>query len=549
MELKFKNKVIGLRINNKNNDNYKRSYITPNVNDGDVSKTLVRDESISSTYVNDINFDLDTNFVEDNKLIMFYRGVSNYPVVDQAIEIITNETVNTTTKKQISIDVDNTTFSKKVKKRITEEFDEILRLYKFKNNGHDYFKDWYIDGRLFYEIIVDPENIKEGIQELRPINPFNIRKIYFIDMLTDNKNNYVYEEVREYFIYSEKPANLPQNSGGRYRDITSFMSSNDFIVFEKDSIVYSNSGVYDRSNGVVLSHLNKASRPANQLKMMEDALVIYRIARAPERRAVYVDVDGISPAKHQQAVNNFARNFKNDLKYDSSTGTVKSNKLFSSLMEDYFIPRYQGKNTEIELLEGGKSLGEIEDVEYFEKKLFQSLNVPLSRLQPDTGFTIGKTSEITREEITFNKFVNRLRLKFSEIFMQPLRVQLIAKGIVTPEEWEDNEYFMEINFPSDVNFNKLVELDILQSKLDLVDSINSYVGRYFSEDYVRKEILDMTDEEITQIKKEINKDDEEETEQIHDVVDSVMTVADNFSSVENDNDDEYDNETDEVTNE
>lgn len=548
MELKFRNKLIGLKINNKNKYDYKRSYIAPNVNDGDISKTLIRDDTASSTYVNDITFDVDTNFIEDNKLIAYYRDISKYPIVDQAIEIICNETVNTTTKKQLKLNVDDTNFSAEVKRKIIEEFDEILRLYNFRYNGHDAFKDWYIDGRLFYEIIIDPNNLKKGIQELRPINPFYIRKIYFINTITDDRNNFMYEDVQEYYIYSEKTSNLP-NSGGRFRDLNNYLNNPDFIVFEKDSIVYSNSGVYDRSNGVILSHLNKSIRIINQLKMMEDALVIYRVARAPERRVVYVDVDGIQPSKHDQTVRNFAINFKQDVMYDSASGTVKSKNLFNSLMEDYFLPRYRGKNTEIVTLEGGKSLGEVEDVEYFERKSFQSLNVPVSRLQPDTGFTIGKTSEITREEVTFNKFIERLRLKFVPVFLQPLRVQLIAKGIITPEEWDENEYYFDIIFPSDVNFNKLVELDIIQSKLDILSSIHSYVGKdgYYSKEYVRREILDLSDEEIAQIKKEIAEEDEDRYEDIENAVSSIFDASE-MLDVRGDDEDLDNQDTDEKEN-
>lgn len=483
------------------------SYIRPDIHDGNVTFT---DASNSTVGFNSFEFNIDLLNQYDADLMRRYRDIALYPTVDLAIETIVNETVVPITSQSLSIDLEQTNFSPNIKKLIREEFDYILKIFNYKVKAQDYFKNWYIDGRIFFQLIANPNNVKQGLIDVREINPFNIRKVINVKTHIDTAGNTVFEDEESCFVYNENNAvNKTMNSNSRFYNIT---QTNKNIIFSEDTIAYAPSGIFDNESGLILSYLHKAMRVINQLKMMENALVIYRIARAPERRVFYVDVGGLQKEKSKQYMRDFVNNFKTQITYDNQTGEITSGNQFNNILQDYFVPRANGRSTEISTLNGGQTLGQIEDIAYFENKSYQALNVPYSRLQSQNTFSLNRTTEITRDEISFYKFVTKLRNKFADIFLQALKVHLILKGIITYEEWLDNHYFVEVHFPEDVSFNEMVKLDIIENKLNTLTAINDYVGQYYSKEYVWKNVLGFTDEEIADMTKQMN--DEAQNNQI-----------------------------------
>ena len=446
--------------------------------------------------------DLDGTAKNEVELISRYREMAMQPEIESAIDDIVNEAiVQNDDGKTIRIIMDDLKQPDKIKKAIEEEFKVVLRLLNYNNMGTDTFRRFYIDGRLFYHIIIDEKNPQAGIQSLRYIDPRKIRKIREVKKDKDAATNTdVVTTVNEYYIYNDK---VVSGSSSNYGPVG--------VRIAKDSIININSGLMDSRRAVVLSYLHKAIKPLNQLRMIEDATVIYRISRAPERRIFYIDVGNLPKLKAEQYLRDIMAKYKNKLVYDAATGEVRDDRKFLSMMEDFWLPRREGgKGTEITTLPGGQNLGELEDVKYFEKKLYNALNVPISRLNPESsGFSLGRVGEITREEVKFGKFVDRQRQKFAEIFDQALRVQCVLKGICTAEEFEEFKESIYYDFLKDNNFAELKEAELMRERLSLLSSVDPYVGRYYSMEWVQQNVLRMTDDEIKLLKKQIKKETDE----------------------------------------
>ena len=445
-------------------------------------------------------------------LIKRYREMALHPECDSAIEDIVNEAiVSDTNDSPVEIELSNLNASDGIKKKIRNEFKYILSLLDFDKKSHEIYRNWYVDGRLFYHKVIDLKNPQEGIQELRYIDAMKMRyvrqekkkesdKYRLSNMNRDNPMDYEFPEIEEYYIYNPKmtyPTSNPSSLGGHGG-----------IKMTKDSITYCTSGLVDRNKGSTLSYLHKAIKSLNQLRMIEDSLVIYRLSRAPERRIFYIDVGNLPKVKAEQYLRDVMMRYRNKLVYDASTGEIRDDKKFMAMLEDFWLPRREGgRGTEITTLPGGQNLGEITDIEYFKKKLYRSLNVPPSRMDGEGGFNLGRSSEILRDEVKFSKFVARLRKRFSYMFHDMLRTQLILKNIITPEDWEIMSEHIQYDFLYDNHFAELKDAELLNERLNMVQVAEPYVGKYFSQDYVRRKILRQTDIEIIEqdaiIKKEI----------------------------------------------
>lgn len=437
--------------------------------------------------------DLETSLKNENELIRRYREVSYYPDCDSAIDDIVNEAiVYQDNKKVIELQMDDLKVSSSVKTKINEEFSNILKLLKFDEKGHDIFRTWYIDGRIYYHILVDEKNVKNGILELRNVDPRKIRKVKDVKKKRNEKGVDVVLSVDEYYVYNDKGIADTSTQG---------------IKLPLDSVVYTPSGLIDNNSGMILSYLHKAIKVVNQLKMMEDALVIYRISRAPERRIFYVDVGNLPKLKAEQYVNDLMNKFRNKVVYDATTGEVRDDRKHMSMLEDFWMPRREGgKGTEITTLPGGQTLGQIEDIQFFQNKLYQALNVPATRLKGETGFNLGRSSEITRDEVKFSKFVSRIRKKFTNLFLDLLRVQLILKGVINPDDWEDMRSNIRFDFMRDNYFSELKDNEILQGRLNILQTIDPYVGKYYSTNWIKKNVLQLTDDDLKELEPELEDD-------------------------------------------
>lgn len=434
--------------------------------------------------------DLEGTIKNENDLIRRYREVSQYSDCDGAIEDIVNEAiVADENKRSVELELDELKVSASIKTKIKEEFDNVLRILKFDERAHEIFRTWYIDGRLYYQILIDENNIKQGIVELRYIDPRKIRRIKNIKKERSAQGVDVVKEIEEYYLYNDKGITEQTTQG---------------VKLALDSVVYAPSGYVDQNTGMMMSYLHKAIKPVNQLKMIEDSLVIYRISRAPERRIFYIDVGNLPKLKAEQYVSDIMNKFRNKIVYDATTGETRDDRRHLSMMEDFWMPRREGgKGTEITTLPGGQNLGEIQDIEYFQQKLYHALNVPISRLQPQQGFSIGRSQEISRDEVKFNKFIVRLRKKFSVMFSNALRVQLIAKGIIRADEWDNIRPFLKYDYLEDNHFSELKDSEILMQRIQSLQALDPYVGKYYSQTWVRKNILRLDEDEIEQIEKEI----------------------------------------------
>jgi hypothetical protein len=440
--------------------------------------------------------DLEGVIKNENDLIRRYREVAQYSDCDGAIEDIVNEAiVADEMRRSVEIVLDEVSVSDSIKKKIKEEFDNICNVLKFDERAHEIFRSWYIDGRLYYQILIDETRIKDGIVELRYIDPRKIRRIKNIKKERTPQGVEVVKEIEEYYLYNDKGITEQTTHG---------------VKLALDSVVYVPSGFNDANTGMAMSYLHKAIKPVNQLKMIEDSLVIYRISRAPERRIFYVDVGNLPKLKAEQYVSDIMNKFRNKIVYDATTGETRDDRRHLSMMEDFWMPRREGgKGTEITTLPGGQNLGEIQDIEYFQNKLYHALNVPVSRLQASQGFSIGRSQEITRDEIKFNKFIIRLRKKFSMLFSNSLRVQLIAKGIIRPDEWEDLRADIKYDFIEDNHYAELRDTELMQSRIGLLQLIDPYVGKYYSLDWAKQNILRMDKDEIKDITKQIKSEQQE----------------------------------------
>jgi hypothetical protein len=387
----------------------------------------------------------------------------------------------------------------KIKKAIKEEFHTILRLLNYKHMAQDIFRRYYIDGRLYYNVLIDKENPIAGIKELRYIDPRKLRKVREIKKKKDERTGAeIIDVYNEYYIYNDK---VVSGSSSNYGPVG--------VRITLDSIVSVVSGLMDSRRAVVLSYLHKAIKPLNQLRMIEDATVIYRISRAPERRIFYIDVGNLPKLKAEQYLRDIMVKYKNKLVYDAQTGEVRDDRKFLSMMEDFWLPRREGgKGTEITTLPGGQNLGELEDVKYFQKKLYNSLSVPISRLEPNQGFSIGRVAEVTRDELKFAKFVDRLRNKFSDIFNQALRVQCVLKGICTADEWDQFKEHIHYDFIKDNNFSELKDAELMRERLSLLSAVDPYTGRYFSQAWIQRNVLRLTDDQIKEMQNEIDEEKE-----------------------------------------
>jgi len=456
--------------------------------------------------------DMEGVYRTEFELIKRYREMALHPECDSAIEDIVNEAiVSDSNDTPVQIDLDNLNASDGIKKKIRDEFKYILDLLDFDKKSHEIYRNWYIDGRIFYHKVIDLKNPHEGIQEMRYIDAMKMRYVRqqkkdpndkFVSLQRLRSNNpmdYEFPELEEYFIYNPgtiQPSGNPSSS------------SNQGIKIAKDSITYCTSGLVDRNKGNTLSYLHKAIKSLNQLRMIEDSLVIYRLSRAPERRIFYIDVGNLPKVKAEQYLRDVMMRYRNKLVYDASTGEIRDDKKYMSMLEDFWLPRREGgRGTEITTLPGGQNLGEITDIEYFKKKLFRSLNVPPSRMDGEGGFNLGRSSEILRDELKFTKFVGRLRKRFSNMFNDMLKTQLILKNIITPEDWEIMSEHIQFDFLYDNHFSELKDAELFNERLSMVATAEPYVGKYFSQDYVRRKILRQTDIEIIEqnelIKKEI----------------------------------------------
>jgi hypothetical protein len=469
---------------NNNQEPTQKTFALPQNDDGAVT---IQSGSYYGTYV-----DLDGVVRNEIELITRYREMSMQPEIETAIDEIINEAiVMEDSGKSVDINMDDLQQPDNIKKKIKQEFNYIIKLLNFGNMGHDIFRRWYIDGRMFWHVVIDESSPALGIQEIRYIDPRRIRKIREIQKTKDtNTGMEIIKNQNEYYLYNERGViGVHSNLGTK---------------IAVDSIVNINSGLMDSKRAMVLSYLHKTIKPLNQLRMVEDATVIYRLARAPERRIFYIDVGNMPTIKAEQYLRDIMNKYRNKLVYDSKTGEIKDDRKHLSMLEDFWLPRREGgKGTEITTLPGGQNLGELEDVKYFEKKLYKSLGVPISRLESQQGFSLGRSTEITRDELKFTKFVQRLRSKFSGMFDDLLRVQLSLKRICSPEEWKTFKEDIWYDYKKDNNFTELKEAELLTNRASLLQVIDPYVGRYYSVQWIRKNVLQQTDEDIAEIDEQI----------------------------------------------
>ena len=441
--------------------------------------------------------DLDGNFKTEYDMVVKYRMMAMHPEVDSAIEDIIQEAIVTDQNDSpVQIDLANLDVSDSVKEMIRTEFDYIKNLIGFDTKAHEMFRRWYIDGRLYYHKVIDLKRPQDGILELRYVDPQKIKKVRQINKIpktADQFQSLDYGKVDEYFIYNPKGLrNTSANSG---------------IKIAKDAITYVTSGILDTNKNIVLSYLHKAIKVLNQLMMIEDSLVIYRISRAPERRIFYIDVGNLPKVKAEQYLREVMSRYRNKLVYDANTGEIRDDRKYMSMLEDFWLPRREGgRGTEITTLPGGQNLGELTDIQYFQTKLYKALNVPAGRLESGQAFNIGRSSEIMRDELKFTKFVGKLRKKFSEMFQDILKTQLILKGVITPEDWDDMKEHIQYDYLYDNHFTELKNIEMLNEKINVITAMEPFMGRYFSTEYVRTNILGQSEVEKKELDDQMKDD-------------------------------------------
>lgn len=443
--------------------------------------------------------DYSSSLKDENANIIQYRNMSLYPEVDAAIdEIVNSSIVWGTDKRPIKLDLADVPLSDMVKRKMHLSFERILKMMDFNAKAYEIYRRWYVDGKLFFYVIIDEKNPRDGIQELIPLDPLKTKKIKNIQKepasLTTGMVSLI-KNIEEFYIYSNT-------------DKESFLTTpHQGIRIAKDAIAYVHSGIIDLNTKRVIGYLHKAIRPVNMLRQLEDALMVYRVARAPERRAFYVDVGQLPKQKAEQYLRDMMSRFRNKIVYNQGTGEIKDDKNHLSILEDYWIPRREGsRGTEISVLPGGQAMSQIEDVEYFKKKLYSALNVPISRLDTNSGFNMGRTTEISREEIKFYKFIERLRHQFGQVFLQLLKVELMLSGTMTEDDWNSIKYYIKLKFNTDNYFWDIKETEILSERLKMVSVAEGFVGKYISSSYIKKNILRFTDDEIKEMESEIQTD-------------------------------------------
>ena len=458
-----------------------------------------------SHYGQYLNLDGDES-KDNHQLIIKYRGVAMHPEVDAALEDIVNEAI-TGSEMESSVDLamDKVKISDSIKKVMKEEFDNIVSMLKFNDLGHDIFRRWYVDGRIYFHLVVNEANLKAGILEIRPIDAAKIRKVKEVKKKKDPVTGaMLIENVKEFYIYQDKPGS--QTSG---------------VKLSTDAISYTTSGLLSQDRKKVVSYLHKALKPINQLRMMEDSLVIYRLARAPERRMFYIDVGNMPRGKAEQYMKDIMAKYRNKLVYDAQTGELKDDRKHMSMLEDFWLPRREGgRGTEISTLPGGENLGQIDDIIYFQKRLYRSLNVPINRLEQEAQFSLGRTTEVSRDELKFQKFIDRLRMRFSHVFLEILKKQLLLKGVITEQDWDSWKEDLAVDYVRDNHFTELKDTELIRERMQTMDQIQQYVGEYFSKEWVMKNVLRLSDEDMKDMKNqmsdeiksgEIPTDDEQQT--------------------------------------
>ena len=440
--------------------------------------------------------DLDGNFKTEYDMVKKYREMAMHPEVDSAIEdILLEAIVADQNDSPVEINLDNLDVSESVKAMIRDEFNYLKNLYGFDTKAHEMFRRWYIDGRLYYHKVINLDSPAEGIKEVRYIDPSKIKKVRQITKpkTADEFMKYDFGSSEEYFIYNPKGLNNT--------------SANSGIKIAKDAITYVTSGIMDTNRNIVLSYLHKGIKVLNQLRMIEDSLVIYRISRAPERRIFYIDVGNLPKVKAEQYLREVMGRYRNKLVYDAATGEIRDDRKYMSMMEDFWLPRREGgRGTEITTLPGGQNLGELTDVQYFQTKLYKALNVPAGRLDSSTSFNLGRSSEITRDELKFTKFVGKLRKKFGDLFNDALKTQLILKSIITPEDWEDMKEHIQYDYLKDNHFTELKNLEMKTEQLNVLGLMDPFVGKYFSIEYIRSEVLGMTEKQMEEMDMQMGDD-------------------------------------------
>lgn len=446
----------------------------------------------------DLEADKAQNEVE---MLLKYRDIASQPECDAALEDIVNEAiVGDHNEAPVNIILDKLDISDGIKKTVREEFQTILGLLQFNSYGHDIFRKWYIDGRLPYHVIINESNPKAGIKELRYIDPIQLRKVKEVEEKVDQRTGAkLIVKQEEYFLFQDKKMNMADQG----------------VKIHPDAIIYTTSGMLDAARKRILSYLHKAIKPVNQLRMMEDSLVIYRISRAPERRIFYIDVGNLPKGKAEEYLRNIMNQYRNKLVYDAATGDIKDDKKHMSMLEDFFLPRREGgRGTEISTLPGGENLGQIDDIIYFQKKLYRSLNVPINRLEQESTFALGRSTEISRDEVKFKKFIDRIRKRFSDVFMQTLKTQLLLKGVITTKDWDVWKEGIAFDYIEDNYFSELKEAEIVRERFELIASVDEYVGKYISNEWVRKTILRQTDDDILALDKQMEGEDDGEDDDL-----------------------------------
>ena len=487
-------KIFGFEITRTKDKKAIKSVVPPRDDDG---AGYVSSTTYGSHYGHYINMEGDDS--KDNvQLILKYRGSAMHPEADAAIEDIVNEAITSSDMKPaLTLNLDRVPVSASIKKQMLEEFDNIYNMLNFKELGHDIFRRWYVDGRLYHHLVVDESNLSAGIQEIRYIDSAKIRKVKQVKKKKDPATGApLVEKVDEFYVFQEKPG-----------------SQTNAIKLTNDSVSYCTSGLLDEHRKKVVSFLHKALKPITQLRMMEDSLVIYRLARAPERRMFYIDVGNLPRGKAEQYMKDIMAKYRNKLVYDAKTGEIRDDRKHMSMLEDFWLPRREGgRGTEISTLPGGENLGQIEDIIYFQKRLYRSLNVPLNRLEQEQQFSLGRATEISRDELKFQKFIDRLRNRFSTFFYEILRKQLLMKNIITDEDWNTWKNEVNLDFTRDNHFSELKEAELLREKIQTLDQIQNYVGEYFSKKWVQKNILLFDDDEIERMDSEMAAAQQQEPE-------------------------------------
>ena len=480
--------LFGFKFNRIKDDKGSEKFTPPSMDDGSI-------EVAGGGFFSQV-LDTDGRDRTEADLIRRYRDIAQQSEVDSAIEDIINEGIVSNERAQaVSIVLDQLPYPTKIKKRIQEEFNSVLQLLDFDVKGHDIFRRWYIDGRLFYHKVIDRKNPKRGVQELRYIDPRKIRKVKEISKEQKKGTSIeLIKRVNDYYMYNEK--GLQVASG-----------TQEGIKISPDSITYVPSGLIDQNKGHILSYLHKAIKPVNQLRMIEDSLVIYRVSRAPERRIFYIDVGNLPKVKAEQYLKDVMNRYRNKLTYDASTGEIRDDRNHMSMLEDFWLPRREGgRGTEITTLPGGSNLGEIEDIKYFQMKLYRSLNVPISRMESESQFSLGRSTEITRDELKFTKFVQRLRKRFTPLFTDILKTNLVLKGVITLEDWDTMVQLIQYDFLQDGHFAELKRAEMMESQVNALQGIEGYIGTFFSKQWVQRNVLNMTDLEVDEMQTQINKE-------------------------------------------